>query len=185
VTAAELAGLAARLQAQLAIVRARTSQALATAWDTLDSYDEADIDRYARRVAPAVTAGKAAGVRLGIGFISLVLATRSPAIRTDAVPVTFDPRDPFLPYWHALKEGRAWPDALASGRARAENDGSDLVVNAARQASGIAAPAHGRWQRIPNAGACEWCLEAATKTFVSADAATFGHAACGCVIAPA
>ena len=69
-----------------------------------------------------------------VAFAALVLARPAPALRPSSVPVEFDPKGPFLQYWHALKEGRPWPNAIAAGRGRAEDDASDLVVSSTRRA---------------------------------------------------
>src|SRR5687767_8589135 len=137
-TDAELAAVTRRFQVLLATVTARTVAAVAAGWDGLGSYDEGDVERFERRVAPATDGGKAAAVRLASGFYAAVAAVRPPTLTPKLVPVLFEARVPFLAYWHALKEGRPWPEAQLAGRARAEAVASNLVVSSSRRTGDLA-----------------------------------------------
>lgn len=184
-TDAELVALTRRFHVLMGTVTARTMAAVAAGWDGLGSYDEADVARFERRVAPATTAGKTAAVRLATGFYSTVAGVRPAALTLTAVAVVFEARTPFLAHWHALKEGRQWPEAQLAGRARAEAMASKLVVSSSRRTGDLALPGHQRWRRSTGGDACDWCLEAAGKVYSSAEAADFGHDKCGCVATPA
>lgn len=183
-TDVEMAAATRRFHALLATITARTAAAVTAGWDGLGTYDDADVERFERRVAPATNGGKAAAVRLAAGFYATLGAVRPPAVATASVPVLFAARAPFIAYWRALKQGRAWPEAQLAGHARAEAVTSNLLVSSTRRTGDLALPGRD-WRRSLGGKACEWCRDAASKTYASAAAADFGHDSCSCVAVPA
>lgn len=185
---AVLVALVRRFQLQLATVSARTALAVTAAWDALDSYDEADVERFAARAAPAERAGKATAVALAAGFYSLMASVRPAPIPPTAIPVAIDPREPFIAYWRSLKAGKPWEDALLSGRGRAEAVADNLVISSARRTGDAVAEANGLqlqgWRRVLTGSSCAWCATVATQRYRTAESADFGHARCDCTAVP-
>lgn len=172
----------------LAARRNALSSALVTAWDRLGSYEEADIERYARTTAPAVRGAKVSTVAASAAFFALVTSRPPVGIRPDEVPVEPRIRDPFLATWHAINEDRPWEEAVAAGRSMASAVGFDFVQSTARRTGDVAAEKSdwsGRWERVPGADSCEWCHLVAGQTYVSAESADFGHDRCDCDAVPA
>lgn len=177
----------ARYKRQIAIYRQRTADALTLAWDQLDTLDEEAVIRYVVTTAPQVAAAKSAAVTLSAGFFALAMRVRPVGVRATDVPVQPRLNDPFLAAWHALNVGRPFEEAVQVGRSQAEATAFDFVQSAARQTGDVVADRSGRqvrWQRVPGAGACDWCRGEASKTFPTAAAADFGHSRCDCDAIP-
>lgn len=180
--------LVIRYKRQLATYGARTSAGLVRAWDRLGSYGEDDVERYAAMTSPIIGAAKVAAVATSVGFFTQTHRIRPAGVK--AADVQSEPRirDPFLALWHAISEGRPNTEALVAGRSMAEVVGLNFVTSTARRASDHAARATGqrvRWERVPDAGACDFCVTVAGQTYLSAESADFGHDRCSCAVVPA
>ena len=168
--------------------RTRTAFALTAAWDALGSYDEDDIETFARRTAPAIAGAKRTAVASSTALFALAFSVRPPAITPDDVDV--EPRidHPFLALWHAVAEGRPNDEALSAGRSQAAAVAQDFVQQTARRTGDAVAEAAGidtRWRRVPNAGACSWCRTISGQLYRTAESADFGHDRCFCMVVPA
>lgn len=175
--------LTRRYQQHLAVTGDRLGATAAQTWDELGSWDEADIETFTARLQPAAVAAQSHAASLAAAFIAL--ATTSPITPVTAPSVDWAPA--FFVYWKSLTAG-TWEDALQVGRNQAEALGFDAVQSAARDASAQIdrqQPAITRWARIPDAGACDWCLEVAGDQYLTAESADFGHNRCGCSVVPA
>lgn len=180
--------LVARYRRQLQVYRERTAAILMAAWDAMPTHDRADIERFATRTAPALVGAKAATVALSSGFFATALGIRPVSVRADDVDVALSVDAPFLAMWHALNQGTSFADAVLVGRSVAESIGFDYVQSTSRLTGDLVADASDRkvrWQRVPGAGACDWCHEVAQGLYHSAEAADFGHNRCDCVAVPA
>jgi hypothetical protein len=178
----------ARHKRLVARYRLRLSAALVAAWDRLDAYDEADVERYERMTRPAVTGAKAVSVASSAAFFALATSTRPSGIRV--VDVDTEPRlgDPFYAAWHAVKQDRPWEEALSAGRSMASAVGFNFVQSTVRRTGDLAADKagwSGRWRRVPGGTSCSWCLLVAGQTYRSAESADFGHDRCDCDAVPA
>lgn len=184
----EQVALSKRLHALLARVSVHVSDAVAAAWDELDGYDEEDVATFERRVRPAVAASKTVAVRAATAYYASIAGLSVVSLAVRQVPVDYRSRSPFIAHWHALKEGRPWLEALASGRSAGGKAAGDFVTSTSRRTAGIVA-SKGRiqpvgWERIPDANACAWCLLVASQTYRTAESADFGHNGCGCTTSP-
>lgn len=180
--------LLARYEAQLARQRDSASASLVALWESLDGYDERNIAEFERRAAPLLIGAKAATVAATSAFVAMILRVRPVAVRATDVAVAAKTQAPFHAMWHALKVGRDGVEAWHAGRSVAEAEGFNFVQSTARRTGDHVARAAGRpvrWERIPESGACDWCQTVAGRLYHSAESADFGHARCGCTVAPA
>lgn len=178
----------ARYKLLLERYRLRTSAGLAAAWDGLSSYGEEDIPRFVARTSPLLAGAKAASVATASAFFAQALGIRPPGVDPAAINLEPRVRDPFLALWHAISEGRPNTEALLAGRSMAEAVGFNFVTSIARLTGDHAAKASNRevgWERVPGAGACDWCETVAGQLYHSAESADFGHDRCNCDAVPA
>lgn len=178
----------ARYRRAVALYRTRTAALLVAAWDALDSYEEADADRYAELTAPALAGAKTAAVALSAGFFALGMGARPVGIRAADVAVEARIRHPFLSTWHALNEDRPFDDAVRVGRSQAEAVGFDFVQSTTRRTGDVVAAKSGmdvRWRRVPGGDACAWCYRVAGQLYRTAESADFGHDRDDCAVVPA
>lgn len=180
--------LIARWQAQVSRIATAASTAKATAWDSLGSWNEADIQRYdavARRIDDAA---KQAAVASSEGFYATYMEQPMIGLSPGDVPsVRPDPRDPFTTLWHQLKQGAQFTDALGSGRGVLEGTTAKHVVNTSRMTGDAWSDASGvrmLWRRVLTGVSCEWCALVSTQTYRSSASATFGHDTCDCLVVP-
>jgi len=178
--------LTRRFQQALAAIIANTTPAVHRAFDNLTTYDEESINAFVAKAGPSLQAAKAASVRQAAAYYTLLAGITPPSIAPAEVVIVPNLRDPFISVWQALGSGLAYTAALDAGRARVEAVVSNFTVSTARQTGDVfVAKAHlpaPRWERIPDGGACDWCLEAANDTYDSAESADFGHDRCGCTV---
>lgn len=177
--------LVRRYQQHLHQAGMASGQALADVWDQLDQWDEADVERFAALAAPAAQTAQNHAAALAAAFVSLAAAVPTPQTTVTPTP---DWRSPFTAYWASLANGTPWERAVTVGRNAADALGFDAVQGAARATTSEidrAEPAITSWQRIPDGGACDWCLTVAEQTYHSAESADFGHDRCGCSVVPA
>lgn len=168
--------------------RNRTALRLALTWDSLDSYDDEAVERFALAAAPVLAGAKRTAVASSSAMFALAFGIRPPTLSPDAVDVLPRIDHPFLAMWHAVSEGRDNVEALAAGRSQAEAVAQDFVQQTARRTGDVVAQAAGietRWRRVPNAGACPWCRTISGQLYRTAESADFGHDRCFCMVVPA
>lgn len=185
-TDAQLAELVRRYQQQLHRISMSTGAALATAWEQLGQWDEADVERFTEQTTPTVSIAQSHAAAMAAAFVGLAAGLPTGALPGPLSAPAWDA--PFTAYWASLANGTVWQEALQVGRNVAEALGFDSVQNAAREATAHidrSHPAITGWQRIPDPGACDWCLQVAEQTYHSAESASFGHDRCGCSVVPA
>lgn len=179
--------LMARYKRQIATYRDRTSAVLVAAWAALPSYDEADIETFVERTAPALVGAQNAAVALSAGFFALALGVPPVGVNPADTGITPDTRGPFKATWHALKMGRPFEEAVQVGRSTAQAVGFDFVQRSARRTGDLVAAASGvdvRWRRVPGADSCDWCLMVAGDQYRTAESADFGHQRDDCDVVP-
>ena len=118
-----------RFQRRLASITDHTTAASLRAWEQLGTWDRVDIARFTDATSDLFVAARTATANTSAGYYAL-LADRPavvPAVST--VPAT---DAPFHAYWHALREGNEWTEALAAGGRRAESMAADLVTGTSR-----------------------------------------------------
>lgn len=164
-------------------------------WRELPGYDRSDVDEWLTRVLPLVEAGQRASVALTEGYLARAL-DRQPVgldaeeligagVRGGTDPATVYER-PFVTTWTALGAGSLFEEAVASGMARAQEmarfdvQGSmRATANAFQQSTdGI----YG-YERVADAGACDYCASIDGAYVKSADAMPL-HPGCGCGLEP-
>lgn len=142
---------------------------LGRAWDDLPSYNEADVAPFLRRAVPFVVGTQRQSVALTNAFLARSLEQRPTGVNIAAIVAGIRNgasaadvyRRPFVDVWSGLKNGKAWTDAVAAGRARlvsaAEMD-IQLAMRDTLLAVGETEEALTGYQRVANANACEFCL---------------------------
>lgn len=169
-------------------ISASAASAKSAAWNSLGSWNEADIERYdavARRIDDAA---KQAAVSSSEGFYATYTEGDVVGLSPDAVPsVRPDPRDPFTTLWRQLAQGEPFEEALLTGRSTLEGTMNKYVVNTSRMTGDAWSEVSGvstLWRRVLTGVSCEWCALVSTQAYRSASSATFGHDNCDCLIVP-
>lgn len=180
--------LTRRFQSQIATVVNRTTPAVQKAWDGLGAYDRSDIATLTDRTAQTLRAAKHASFKASAGYYSTVSGVTVPRMDVTQVDAEAELEDPFIATWRAFTMGHDYLDALAAGRERVDAVVANFANSTARQTGDLFATRAGLrskgWERIPNSGACDWCVLVAGQIYESADTADFGHDRCGCTAAP-
>lgn len=186
-TSAQALVLLRRHQVRTATLRTRTAATLAAAWDSLDTYDRSDVERFATLTQPARNGAHAAAVTQQVAFLSTLTGVPG-SVDPTLLSVAGDPEAPFLAYWHALSQSRGYSEAVTVGRSVAEAEGSHVVASASRRTgdaynenTGQQVTGH---RRALDADACDWCVWVSAQTYDSAESADFGHTFCGCEALP-
>jgi hypothetical protein len=175
-------------------LRGLVEAAVTRAWAGLPGTDDADVAGWLATVVPIVTTGQATSVALTDAYLAQALQ-RPPAgiVAADIIPglrggVGADEvyRRPFVTLWTALKDGRRYEDAAAAALARATSSAAmdvQLASRATFQAAQDADPAIRGYRRVPDGGACTFCLTVAGAKVNSAAAMPL-HNRCGCSLEP-
>ena len=182
-------------QHQLAALRTASSGRVGRAWSGLGSYDESDVPRFVRQAVPVVLAGQRQAVRLTNAYLARLtkgqLAALDPdelvgaSVRNGADPAEVY-RRPFVNVWTALSKGVPWALAVAAGLARATSTADMDVALSTRAAASAFGGQDDRisgFQRVPDANACDFCLEVAGQRY-STDQLMPCHNRCGCTVEP-
>lgn len=182
------------LQAQ-ARLRQIVFTAIATIWQGLGTYDEADVERFVDAAVPIVLAGQTQAVALTEAFIMRRLRLEPIGLPVDeltgaAVRGGTPPEEvykrPFVNVWTALGKNVPWEQAVAAGEARATGS-AEMDVQLSHRASYGAVqrlePRIKGYRRRANGGACKFCLLVNGAFVKSADAMPL-HNRCGCGLDP-
>ena len=172
-------------------VRRQTAAAVARAWTSLPGYDRADVPQFLAAAVLIVAAGQRRSVALTNAFLARAVG-RAPlpldvsALTGAAVRAGTPPDDvytrPFVTTWTALKDGAPWEDAVAAGEHRATSAAAMDVQLSMRQTLVVAGEQDPRilgYQRVPDAGACEFCRLVAGQRYRT-DQLMPIHNHCGC-----
>jgi hypothetical protein len=184
----------AHLQAQ-ARLRQIVFTAIASIWQGLGTYNEADMDRFTEASVPIVLAGQTQAValteafiirRLGLAPIGLDPTELTGAAVRGGVTLEEVYRRPFVNVWSALGRDVPWEDAVNAGEARATASAEMDVQLSSRAAYGAAQRVEPRirgYRRRANGGACKFCL-LVNGAFVKSANAMPLHNRCGCGLDP-
>lgn len=175
-------------------LRALVTRGVSLIWQGLPGYDEDNVAQWLAAVLPLAMAANRQSVALTDAYIARVFGRQplglDPAMILAALRGGVDPkvlyRRPFVTVWTALSKGTPWEQAVSAGGARAtETAAADvqLAQRATLQAVQDADPRIRGYQRVPDAGACPFCLNIAGAFVKSADAMPL-HPHCGCTLEP-
>lgn len=180
--------LTRRFQQALRSIGAAAAPRVQRAWLSLPAYDEDQVEEFATKAAPALSAAKFAAVRQAAGYYAIASGVRAVGVPAAVVPSVLDPREPFISTWLALTSGRPFEEAVNAGALRVDAVVGDYVTSSARQTGDIVIEKAGLriagWERVPDGDACAWCLEVSPGFYTSAESADFGHNYCGCSAEP-
>lgn len=179
----------AQLEAQRRL-RAIAERETARIWRALPRYDRANVDQWLSAVLPVAEATKRQSALLTDAYIARKLRRRPVGIETPKIRGGTPPEKvyerPFLTLWKALSAGKAFEEASAAALARATSTAAMDVQMAMREAANAVQQADDGifgYQRVANAGACEFCLMIDGAYVKSADAMAL-HNHCGCGLEP-
>lgn len=176
--------LLARRRQLLDQIRTVTGTQLADVWDSLGGYS--DDQQWLARAVPVLVAGQSRAISLTIASLEAILGVQLAFDRPALIDkARIDITQPFISLATALRDGHPFDDAVTAGADRAQTIGETGVTWAARAANGVADSHVTGWERIPEGGACDWCIEVAGQTYHDADSAAFGHDRCACDVVPA
>lgn len=180
--------LTTRFQQSLVRLVAAASPRVQRAWAALPDYDEQRVAEFAAETESTFNAAKRGAIAQAGGYYALSAGVQPVGVNPNLIDVTPDYRAPFIATWRALKMGEPFEAAVASGAARSEAIVFNLVSSASRRTGDEVIRRAGvkviGWERIPDGGACSWCLEVSPGFYQSAESADFGHDRCGCTAAP-
>lgn len=158
-------------------------RALAAAWMDLPGFDEANIADLERIALPRIAPILDRTSSMSIAHVATVVQQPIPA--TTIPVVTPDWRGPFTNFWASIGRGEEFGDALLLGESRADAAGRNAVISTARRAvDAVESDDIIGWRRVPDADACQWCLDIAGQVYKTAASADFGHSRCGCGVSP-
>lgn len=183
----------AHIEAQRRL-RVLLATAVERSWRNLGAWNRADVPRFLAQAVPAVLTAQRASVSLTEAYLAQSLE-RQPigipaeevigAIRGATMPAEVYQR-PFVTMWSALGDGKPFADAFSAGLGRATGSAAMDVQMAFRAtASAVQEADEGiyGYERVPDGGACNFCLEVAGAFVKSADAMPL-HNHCGCGLEP-
>lgn len=175
-------------------LRRLTRGAVERIWGSLPGYDRQNVPEWLARVAPLIVTSQRASVALTDAYLAAYLG-RGP-LGIDPVRVIANARQgatpqdvysrPFVNVWSALKDGRPWDQAVASGLARAAGS-AELDVQLAMRGTAQEVQEAGEgiygYQRVADADACEFC-QAIDGAYLKFGDASPLHNNCGCGLEP-
>lgn len=168
--------------------------AVAQAWKNLPHYNQEQVDQFLTAALPVSAAANRQSVALTEAFLARSLG-RGPlgvspeeiiaGIRNGATPEEVFKRS-FVTVWAALGNGTPWEQAVQMGLSRASGAAAmdvqlsftHTLVAVGRSDSRIVG-----YERVPDAGACEFCRAASGQIYHSDQLAPL-HNGCGCGAEP-
>jgi hypothetical protein len=176
-------------------LRVIVADAVAEAWNQLPGYNEADTEAFVARAVPLVLGGQRAAAQLTDGYVASAMDRAALGLDMESVigaaarngtPLEEVYRRPFVTVWTALKNGRPYEDAVASGLARVREAAVmdvQLAHRASLQAIQDGDPSIRGFRRVANGAACQFCLSI-DGAIVSSASAMALHTGCGCGLEP-
>lgn len=175
-------------------LRGLTERAVARIWRELAGYDRSDVDEWLSKVLPVMDASQKGSIALTQAYVARALERQplglSAAEITRRIRGRTTPeevwRRPFVTVWGGLANGLRWDDAVAKGLERATGTAAIDVQMASRGAYAAIEREDSkiqRWQRVADAGACDFCASIDGAIVLSADAMPL-HNHCGCGLEP-
>jgi hypothetical protein len=194
--AERVVALARRHQSTLLSMSARFAGLAGAQFDRLRPIGDDDLARWVQEMSPAWQAARTAAAESAVAQMSATVAldgVAAPAF--DVAPVVANLRGgvlldevlgrPVVTVRSLLAVGRTVTDALAGGRAKAEQLAQTDLALAARDTADAVMDAIGitNYRRVPDPDACPFCLTAATQRYTVGSLMPL-HERCGCVTAP-
>lgn len=183
------ANITAKLRLQQII-----ASVVATAWRGLPHYNREQVDEFLTAVLPITAAANQQAVSLTEAFLAQSL-NRQPlglnpseivaGIRNGTTPEQVYERS-FVAVWSALKRGTPWEQAVKLGMDRATSAAAtdvQLSFTHTLRAVGTLDDRIGSFERVPDAGACDFCRAAAQQRYHTGDLMPL-HNHCGCGVEP-
>ncbi len=186
-------------QRQLLVVRDRTVATISNMWARIvTGPDDTVMSRWLAAAVPVVSAAQLSTAGAAIAYIGTYVAA---ATGTTPVPIKLNPSAfltprgveltevlarPMVELRTGLANGDRWLTAVDAGGLRAgQFAGTDPMLSA-RAAASEAMKIEPRvvgFRRVPDAGACKFCLLASTQRYHDTDLMPM-HPNCGCSVAP-
>lgn len=176
-------------------IRGATMRALSAIWAGLPGYDRANLDQWLSEALPVVEAAQRQSVSLTNAYLGRTLERQPLAlpieeligasIRNGTPPAVVYER-PFITLWGGLADGSAYQDAARKALDRATSTAAWDVQGSMRATAAAVGRRDGRiygYERVPDGGACQFCLVASTQRYHSDDLMPL-HNHCGCGIEP-
>lgn len=195
----QLVRIAQAHQLQLLAVRDRSRLALEALWvHIVTDPSTATAERWVATAVPVVEAAQSLAAAAALSYMSayVAAATGIPSRPTDLKVADFiNPRGtplidvlqrPIVTMRTALSEGKSLADALSTGGDRAAQIGATDPMLSARAASSSAMKADPHivgYRRVPDGGACKFCVLVSTQRYHDDDLMAI-HVNCGCTVAP-
>lgn len=175
-------------------LRRIAAQAVGAAWQGLAAYNEENVPEFLAAAVPVVVAAQRQSVSLTEAYLARSIGRRPVGVnpldvisqlRGDTTPEDVY-RRPFVTVWTSLKERGVYEQAVAAGLAHAVSSARMDVQMAMRQTMQTVQDAEPRirgYVRVPDGGACDYCLALAGAFVKNADAMPL-HNGCGCGLEP-
>lgn len=181
-------------------VRRRVEAFVRASWGSLDSWREADIERFVARIVPVVAGGQVQIASLTDGYLAAMSSVvLGQTFRPVGVPKKFITDDVMRgvaatdvyrrtgpTVWTALSRGHTINEAVRQGLTRAViTAGTDLQL-AKTHATRYALERNDNvvgFSRVPDGAACELCLLASTQRYHVGDLMPI-HDRCSCDVEP-
>lgn len=186
---------------QMGALRDGTERGVGAVWDTLGTYNRADISPFLERALPIVEAAQTQAAALTDAYVAQAVQILTgeaampegiapgevvgAAVRNGTAPETVYERS-FIQVWSDLSDGVQWVDAVARGGHRARQAARTDVSLSARQASQQAMSSKPHivgYRRVLDGHSCRFCAVASTQRYHKGDLMPL-HPGCGCGVAP-
>ena len=165
---------------QLDLLSRAVGEAVREVFESMPSYDRAELADFIQEIRPMALAGANEGADLASAYLAELHGVLPAAVDLDLTIPALD--GPFLRTWHMLGEGYPWEHARQSGASQAEMMGQDSARGGAAQRAANPGVKTIGWQRVVQPGACEWCRVVATKLYRTKESGAFmGHTGCRCL----
>lgn len=172
-------------------LRVITTSAVERIWRGLPSYDRENIDDWLAAVLPVIDTSRRTSAALTDAYLARALERQPLGLYgLDQIRNGVDASEvyqrPFVTVWTALGAGTAWEAAVAQGLHRATSTAAmdvQLAFRATADAIGEADDGIYGYRRIPDGGACKFCLTVAGAYVKNAGAMPL-HNHCGCGLEP-
>lgn len=195
----QLVALARAHQRQLLAVRDRTVATISNMWARIvTGPDDTVLSRWLAAAVPVVAAAQSSTAGAAIAYIGTYVAA---ATGTTPAPVPLNPSNflaprgvdlaevlarPMVELRTGLANGDRWLTAVDAGGQRAAQFAGTEPMLSARAAASEAMKIEPRvvgFRRVPDPGACKFCLLASTQRYHDTDLMPM-HPNCGCSVAP-
>lgn len=152
------------------------SSMVAAAWTQLPHYNQEQVDQFLSTVIPVTAAANRQSVMLTEAFLARALGRLPVGVNADQIVAGIRNgttpeqvyKRPFVTVWSALGKGTPWEQAVRMGRDRATSAAMtdvQLSFTHTLQAVGTSDDRITGYERVPDAGACEFCQTAAGQIY--------------------